>query len=181
MIIMKIDVVVHPYFSECEGYVVDSFITAEKTRRWRRAINGLGPADYLVFVRSDHLCHGDRNRPSPAYAVQLEGNLLNYAQTILGERVLVYDLWPGEDVKDRLGSPAPSDIECVRVYGEFRGFCVNRVTGMVRTMLGLYKEYLKKVSEPPELSVPSCHPFNFDDIDPPRLEEVAFVTEELVV
>ncbi|MBI2971400.1 MAG: hypothetical protein HYY37_03225 [Candidatus Aenigmarchaeota archaeon] len=152
-----IDVLVHPYFTEGNGYSVDPSVTRLKTVRWRGALSELHPRDWLVFVKA-------YSGVEKCRAAELSDELLTYATGKLGSHVLVYDKWVDEDVKMRLGSPHVDAIGRIRGYGELADICVNRYTGHVRSRLGVYGKDLKKVVMPPELSVNGYPPYTLGDV-----------------
>ncbi len=142
LVVMKIDVLTHPYFTETVRFRTEKpLLTAEeKTQRWYQAIAELGPTDWLIVVASN----------ADGITRRLTGELLQYARSRLGDRVVVYQSFLDDHVAQDLMNPHQSSIERIRGYGEIYGACVNDT---FEVSAQLDPEHRVRLELPEELSV----------------------------
>lgn len=148
---IKIDILVHPYYSDCVpvGHLLNvsphPSSSEEKTRIWHQAIAELNQGDYLIFIPLE----GDNNR-THGHA-SLTKTLLDYARRRLGNHVIFSER---PDTNNGLSLPF-SGIERVRSYGELYRCCVDYWTHKIAEQLGITDtlDTYRRVSLPKELSV----------------------------
>lgn len=133
---MKIDVLVHPYYSELVRLPGTRSIsdTEEKTRRWYQAIGELGKGDYLIIVSC----------ATTQLQQLLTTKLLEHSRKV-GCTVLDYH----DSVPESVRELKVADIERIRGYGEIYRGCVDYETDYVKGQLGFRGE----VELPKNLSV----------------------------
>jgi len=150
---MKVDVLIHPYFTETVRFSIEKRLPTaeEKTRKWYQAISELGQEDWLIVTAS---AAGDPTR-------RLTDALLQYARGRLGDRVVVYESFIGDDIARDLGNPTPSEIVRIRGYGEVYGACVT-YTAEVRAQLDPQNKV--KIEMPVDLSVSLVNMGDYSDI-----------------